>query len=53
MAARILTHFAALEDPRDERSEDHLRIDIIKIGICAVICGVQSWMDTELFVKSA
>lgn len=50
--ARILTHFAALEDPRDERGKDHLLIDIIAIAICAVICGAESWVDIELYGQS-
>lgn len=50
--ARILTHFADLEDPRDERGKDHLLIDIITITICAVICGAESWVDIELYGQS-
>jgi predicted transposase YbfD/YdcC len=50
--ARILTHFSALEDPRDERGKDHLLIDIIAIAICAVICGAESWVDIELYGQS-
>jgi predicted transposase YbfD/YdcC len=50
--ARILTHFADLEDPRDERGKDHQLIDIITIAICAVICGAESWVDIELYGQS-
>lgn len=50
--ARILTHFATLEDPRDARGKDHLLIDIITITICAVICGAESWVDIELYGQS-
>lgn len=50
--ARILTHFADLADPRDERGKDHLLIDIITITICAVICGAESWVDIELYGQS-
>jgi hypothetical protein len=35
--ASILTDFATLDDPRDERGKDHRRIDIVAIAICAVI----------------
>lgn len=49
---RILTHFANLKDPRDERGKDHLLIDIIAIAICAVICGAESWVDIELYGQS-
>ena len=45
--ARLLTHFATLEDPRDERGKEHLLIDILTIAICAVICGAESWTDIE------
>mgnify|MGYP003877681829 CR=1 FL=1 len=43
--ARILTHFATLEDPRDKRGKDHQLIDLIAIALCAVICGADSWID--------
>jgi predicted transposase YbfD/YdcC len=47
--ASILTHFADLDDPRDERGKDHQLLDIIAIAICAVICGAESWVDIELY----
>lgn len=50
--ARILTHFADLEDPRDERGKDHQLLDIIAIAICAVICGAESWVDIEVYGQS-
>lgn len=50
--ARILTHFAKLDDPRDERGKDHLLLDIVAITICAVICGAESWVDVELYGQS-
>lgn len=50
--ARILTHFADLEDPRDERGKDHQLIDILTIAICAVLCGAESWVDIELYGQS-
>jgi predicted transposase YbfD/YdcC len=50
--ARILTHFACLEDPHDERGKDHLLIDILTIAICAVLCGAESWVDIELYGQS-
>lgn len=50
--ARILTHFAPLEDPRDERGKDHLLIDILTLAICAVICGAESWVDIALYGES-
>jgi len=50
--ARILTHFADLDDPRDERGKDHRLLDILAIAICAVICGAESWVDIELYGQS-
>lgn len=43
--ASLLTHFANLEDPRDERGKEHLLIESVSIAICAVICGAESWTD--------
>jgi hypothetical protein len=45
----ILVHFAELEDPRIERSKEHLLLDIVGIAICAVICGADSWVDMEAY----
>ncbi|HSH79024.1 MAG TPA: ISAs1 family transposase [Herpetosiphonaceae bacterium] len=43
------THFAALDDPRIERTKHHALLDIIVIAICAVICGADSWVEIEEF----
>src|SRR3712207_1865762 len=43
------THFAALDDPRVERTKHHLLLDIIVIAVCAVICGADSWVEIEEF----
>jgi hypothetical protein len=50
--ASILTHFAYLDDPRDERGKEHLLLDIITIAICAVICGAESWTDIEEYGRA-
>lgn len=50
--ASILTHFASLEDPRDERGKEHLLLDIITIAICAVICGAEGWTDIEEYGRA-
>lgn len=42
-------HFAALPDPRVERTRRHELLDIVTIALCAVICGADSWVDVELF----
>jgi len=45
----ILDYFAELEDPRVDRTKEHLLIDIITIAICAVICGADTWVGIETF----
>jgi predicted transposase YbfD/YdcC len=45
-------HFAALEDPRLERTRRHALLDILTIALCAVICGADSWVEVELFGRS-
>lgn len=44
----IAEYFSELEDPR-WRNRRHTLLDIVVIAICAVICGVDSWEDIELF----
>jgi predicted transposase YbfD/YdcC len=45
----ILARFENLTDPRIERSKRHLLIDMVTIGLCAAICGADSWVDVEKF----
>jgi predicted transposase YbfD/YdcC len=45
----LLHHFAALDDPRIERTKFHPLLSIIVIALCAVIGGAGSWDDIELF----
>jgi predicted transposase YbfD/YdcC len=42
-------HFAAVPDPRVERTKDHHLLDILTIAVCAVICGAENWTDIEDF----
>jgi predicted transposase YbfD/YdcC len=49
---RLYDAFAALPDPRVERTKHHPLIDIISIAICAVICGADSWVAVETFGKA-
>ena len=42
-------HFAALPDPRIDRTTRHQLLDILTIAICAVLCGADSWVDVERF----
>ena len=48
----LMAYFAPLTDPRVERSRHHKLIDIIVIGICAVLCGADGWADMERFGKA-
>ena len=48
-AHALLTHFAALEDPRIERTKLHPLENVVTIAICAVICGAESWDDIAAF----
>ena len=43
--------FAAIQDPRVDRTKLHKLQDIIIIAIGAVICGAEDWVDIEQFGK--
>ena len=45
----IADHFAVMKDPRIDRTKRHKLIDIITIAMCAVICGVDSWVAIETY----
>jgi predicted transposase YbfD/YdcC len=47
--ARLLDHFAALDDPRVERTRRHALLDIVTIAVCAIICGADSWVEVAAF----
>jgi hypothetical protein len=47
--ASFLEHFANLNDPRIERSKEHLLKDIIAIAILAVISGADGWVGISLW----
>ena len=48
----ISTYFAALPDPRVERTKEHRLVDLLTIGLCAVICGADGWTDMETFGRA-
>lgn len=48
----LLAHFRQLEDPRLERTREHLLLDIIAIAICAVIGGADDWVAIETFARA-
>src|SRR2546430_5204565 len=45
------TYFAAVDDPRVERTKRHKLLDIIIIAICGMICGAEGWVEIEEFGK--
>jgi len=47
--ASILTHFAALPDPRRERLRRHRLLDLIAIAICAVVAGCDDWVEVAAY----
>jgi len=49
---QLRLRFAALQDPRVERTKLHQLLDIITIAVCAVICGADDWSEIELFGNS-
>jgi len=45
--ATIAVYFAAISDPRVERTRLHKVLDILVIAICAVICGADTGVEME------
>jgi predicted transposase YbfD/YdcC len=45
-------HFARLPDPRVDRTQRHLLLDIVVIAVCAVICGADTWVDIEAYGRA-
>ena len=50
--APIQEYFAAVTDPRVERTKLHLLMDILVMAICAVICGADSWTEMEAYGRA-
>jgi predicted transposase YbfD/YdcC len=50
--AGLGSHFVDLTDPRVEGRSSHKLIDILVIGICAVICGADDYAAMETFGKA-
>ena len=51
VTAPLFEKFATLTDPRIERTKKHSMTDILVISICGFICGVDNWVDLELFAE--
>jgi predicted transposase YbfD/YdcC len=45
----LVFHFSVIEDPRIDRTKDHLLIDILTIALCAMLCGAEGFVDFEEF----
>lgn len=41
--------FGSIEDPRVDRTKKHLLLDILALGLCAVIAGAEGWEEIEDF----
>lgn len=48
----ILKYFSSLEDPRVERTKQHLLVDIVGIAILGVISGADSWVAIETYAQA-
>ena len=48
----VSAHFADLPGPRVERTKEHRLVDILTIGLCAVLCGADGWTDMEAFGRA-
>ena len=48
----ITAHFAALPDPRVERTKEHRLLDILTIALCAVICGADDLVGMATFAEA-
>jgi predicted transposase YbfD/YdcC len=46
---QLRARFAALDDPRVERTKDHHLLDLLTIALCAVLCGADNWVEIETF----
>jgi predicted transposase YbfD/YdcC len=51
-AVAVLRHFAALRDPRLERTKYHRLIDIVVIALCAGLCGCDTWVEVAAFGRA-
>ena len=52
MDKNLFDYFSEIEDPRIDRTKDHLLVDIIVISVLAVLCGADTWNAIALFGKA-
>jgi predicted transposase YbfD/YdcC len=50
--ASLLDCFGELPDPRVDRTREHLLIDVVAIGFCAILAGGEGFNDMEEFGRS-
>ena len=50
--ASLRAHFAALPDPRVDRTKRHALLDVVTIAVGAVLCGADTWVDVETWGKA-
>jgi predicted transposase YbfD/YdcC len=48
----LMEYLSDLPDPRVERTRLHRLLDVLTIGICAVICGAEGWDDISEFGRA-
>ena len=47
----LITILKEVPDPRVERGKEHDLVDILVIGLCAILCGGESFYDMEEFAE--
>lgn len=45
-------HFSSIDDPRIDRTKEHLLSDILLIALCAMLCGAEGFVDFQDFGKA-
>ena len=48
----LLGYLSIIHDPRLDRKKLHLLTDILFIGVCASLCGCDTWEDIHLFAMT-
>jgi predicted transposase YbfD/YdcC len=48
----ITAHFAALPDPRVDRTKQHRLLDILSMALCAVLCGADDFVGMATFAAT-
>lgn len=52
LTEQLQSYLSEIEDPRVARTRAHLLIDILVMGILAVIAGAKGWEDIETYALS-